>query len=260
MARSFNTTAGALMRGRQRQREYVATAMHALRTPLTTIQLAVGYISPDRPLPPEPRMRGLLDLIGRQLVRLNGLVGDILNATWIDAGELPLLMKRFDLRSIAVGSVKLFQSLSPEHVFHLSMPDEPLDLQGDRSRLEQVLNNLLSNAVKYSPLGSRVEMALSRAGDDLLVEVRDQGKGIAPEDRARIFQAFERGSATHEQAAGSSLGLWVSRRVIEAHGGHIELDSRVGRGSTFRVILPGEPLPEPRFTEESAQWPPYPGA
>jgi signal transduction histidine kinase len=119
-------------------------------------------------------------------------------------------------------------------------------LYGDRTRLEQVLNNLLSNAVKYSPLGSRIRVDLARKGEELTLEVSDEGPGIPPEDRARIFEAFERRSATHEEAPGTSLGLWVSRRMVEAHGGRMDLDSRVGYGSTFRVILPALlPLPEP---------------
>jgi signal transduction histidine kinase len=250
MARTFNGSADALVRTRQRQTEYVATAIHDLRTPLTAIQLAVGYIAPGRPLPPEPRLRQLVELIGRQLTRINGLIGDILNATRIEAGDLSLLRTPLDLRAIALKAVRLFRSLAPEHVIDLTMPPQPLMLHGDRARLEQVLNNLLSNAVKYSPFGSRVRVELARTGTELILEVSDEGPGIPPEDRPQIFEAFARHSATHEEAPGTSLGLWVSRRVVEAHGGRIELESRVGHGSTFRVILPAvPPPPEPAAAE-----------
>lgn len=253
MARTFNASADALVRSRQRQAEYVATAIHDLRTPLTAIQLAVGYIAPERPLPPEPRLRQLVDLICRQLTRINGLIGDVLNATRIEAGELSLLRNPLDLRAIALKSVRLFRALAPEHVIELKMPPQPLVLHGDRARLEQVLNNLLSNAVKYSSLGSRIRVDLARTGDALTLEVTDEGPGIPPEDRARIFEAFERHSATHEEAPGTSLGLWVSRRVVEAHGGRIELDSRLGHGSTFRLVLPLLPTPlEPAAAELAA--------
>jgi two-component system, OmpR family, sensor histidine kinase MtrB len=241
MAHTFNATARGLVQARQRQSQYVATVIHDLRAPLAVVQLATGYVSPDRPMPPEQRIRGLFELIGRQLTRLNGLIGDVLNATYIEQGEMTLLRSDFDLRPLVTASVHLFRELAPEHRFELTMPSQPLDLQGDRARLEQVINNLLSNAVKYSPLGSRVRVQLARAGDDLTLEVSDEGPGIAPEEREHIFETFQRRSATFEEAPGTSLGLWVSRRVVEAHGGRLELDSHVGKGSTFRVFLPAAP-------------------
>jgi signal transduction histidine kinase len=253
MARSFNATAEALMRARARQTEYLATAIHDLRTPLTAIQLAVGYIAPDRPLPPESRIRGLIELIGRQLTRLNGLVGDVLNASWIESGKLPLLRERFDARPIVAESVQLFRTLAPEHLIDLTMPSEPIMLQADRARIQQVLNNLLSNAVKYSPLGSRVRVNLACTGEQFTLTVSDEGQGIAPKDHAQIFETFQRTSATHGEAPGTSLGLWVSRRVIEAHGGRLELRSRVGHGSTFCVVLPAESLHTDAVAESASR-------
>jgi two-component system sensor histidine kinase MtrB len=249
MARSFNATAGALLRARQRQSGYVATAIHDLRTPLTAIQLAVGYLTPSRPLPPEARIRDLLRMIGRQLTRLNALTGDVLNSLQIEEGGLTLLREQFDLQAVASESVQMFRELAPEHVIDLEAPPEPLAYDGDRARLAQVLNNLLSNAVKYSPRGSSVRVELARVGGEIFLAVSDEGQGILPEDREGIFEAFERRSATHEAAPGTSLGLWVSKRVVEAHGGRLELESRVGRGSTFRVVLPAQPLAHLRAPE-----------
>jgi signal transduction histidine kinase len=241
MARTFNAVAGALVRARQRQAEYVATAIHDLRTPLTAIQLAVGYLGPERALPAESRIREVVSLIKRQLTRMNGLVGDVLNATWIEAGEMPLLSERVDLFQVASSSVELFRALAPEHLIDLQGPPGGAPpVRGDSRRLEQVVNNLLSNAVRYSPLGSRVRVELGELGEYVMLSVSDEGPGVAPEDRSRIFESFQRHSATHEEAPGTSLGLWVSRRVVEALGGQLELSSRVGQGSTFRVILPAE--------------------
>jgi len=242
MARTFNATASALVRARQRQADYISTVIHDIRTPLTAIHLAVSYFDPKRPLPSEPRVRDLIQLIERQLTRLNGLVGDVLNATWMEAGgELTLLRSEFDLRTVASESVQVFRALAPQHVIEETTPPAPIVLQGDRVRIEQVINNLLSNAVKYSPLGSRVRVAVARTRDDATVTVSDEGSGIAPEDRDRIFEPFQRRDATHGEASGTALGLWVSKRVIEAHGGRIELESRVGHGSMFRVVLPLDP-------------------
>src|SRR5262249_31835292 len=126
MARTFNSTAESLVRARQRQSEYVTNVLHDLRTPLTAIKLALGYIEPGRPLPPEPCIRELVALIERQLVRINGVVGDVLGATWIEAGELPLLRESVDLRAIASVCVQRFRELAPEHVIDLDMPSSPM--------------------------------------------------------------------------------------------------------------------------------------
>jgi signal transduction histidine kinase len=242
MARTFNATAGALVRARQRQAEYISTVIHDVRTPLTAIHLAVSYFDPHRPLPSESRIRDLVQIIERQLTRLNGLVGDTLNATWMEAGgELTLLRSELDLRAVASESVELFRGLAPQHVIALTVPEAPIALHGDRFRIEQVINNLLSNAVKYSALGTHVRVNVARAGDHAILTVGDEGPGVPPEDRERIFEPFQQRSPTHGGASGAALGLFVSKRVVEAHAGRMELESQVGRGSTFRIVLPMEP-------------------
>lgn len=239
MARSFNTAASALVRARRRQSEYVATAINELRTPLTAIQLAVSYLTSGRSLPPERRIRDLVKLIARQLTRVNGLTGDILNATWLEEeGTLTLICKHFDLRDLVSEAANLFRGLAPQHLIEVELPPVPQPYYGDRERLFQVLNNLLSNAVKYSPPGSRVNVRLSPSEERFALSVTDEGPGIPPEDREHIFETFRRHSATHEEAPGTSLGLWVARRVVEAHSGQMELESRLGEGSTFYICLP----------------------
>jgi signal transduction histidine kinase len=134
--------------------------------------------------------------------------------------------------------VELFQAPSRGDRFDLVLPDHEVQTRCDRVRLEQVLMNLLSNAVKYSPPGSRITVTLECNGDGAVLAVADQGVGIAPEDQRRLFDPFRRTETSRAAFPGVGLGLFVVRRIVQAHGGRIEIDSAPGRGSTFRVRLP----------------------
>jgi signal transduction histidine kinase len=237
IAIAHNTMADALAQTRQDQLRYVATVVHDLRNPLAAVQLAVGYVTPKRPLPSEGRIREIFDMIGRQLRRLNSLVGDVLNAVQIETGQIVLRKTTCDLGQLAEESVSLFRSMSPYHQLELSCSG-PTTLRGDASRLEQVLNNLISNAVKYSPHGSRVLVTVTGDDDWLSVAVSDEGPGISPSLQHQIFRPFSRGPSQHEEVAGIGLGLYVSRRILQAHGGTIEVSSSGGRGATFEATLP----------------------
>ncbi|HEX3902739.1 MAG TPA: ATP-binding protein [Polyangia bacterium] len=232
-----NTMADALARTREDQLRYVATVIHDLRNPLAAVQLAVGYVTPNRPLPSEERLREIFGMIGRQLRRLNSLVGDVLNAVQIEAGHIVLRKTTFDLGELAQEAVSLFRSMSPYHRFDLSRRGSTT-LRADATRLEQVLNNLIGNAVKYSPQGSLVHVTVGGEDDSLFIAVSDEGPGISPTLRRQIFRPFTRGPSEHEEVEGIGLGLYVSKRILEAHGGSIEVLSSDGPGATFQATLP----------------------
>jgi signal transduction histidine kinase len=124
---------------------------------------------------------------------------------------------------------------------HVELTERPLAVRGDANRLAQVVGNLLSNAIKYSDEGSVVALAAERRGDEVRLTVRDEGRGIPPEQQERIFTKFFRGDAGATGITGTGLGLAVSREIVEAHGGRIGFDSASGTGSTFWVELPGAP-------------------
>jgi signal transduction histidine kinase len=253
IASAQNEMADALARTRADQLRYVATVVHDLRNPLAAVQLAAGYVTPARPLPPEPRIREIFALIDRQLRRLNSLVGDVLNAVQIEGGDIVLRKTICDLGDIAEASVSLFQSMSPYH--HFELQREGLTrLRGDATRLEQVINNLVGNAVKYSPAGSLVKVSVSCEDERLFLWVADEGPGISPELAREIFHPFTRGPSEHEEVAGIGLGLYVSKRIVEAHGGVLEAFPTDGQGATFLMTLPRDlpamesearPLPRP---------------
>jgi signal transduction histidine kinase len=237
IAATQNEMADALARRRDDQLRFLATVIHDLRNPLAAVQLATGYITPERPLPPEPRLRSVFQLIDRQLRRLNSLVGDVLNAVQIDAGQLVLRRTVCDLGALAADCVALFRTMAPGHQFRLERDGETA-LFADATRLEQVLNNLVSNAVKYSPPGSQVEIDVRGAGDRVELAVSDDGPGVSPEVARLLFRPFSRGPSQHEEIAGVGLGLYVSKRIVEAHGGTLEVAPGDGPGATFLVTLP----------------------
>jgi len=237
IAIAHNTMADALAQTREDQLRYVATVVHDLRNPLAAVQLAVGYVTPRRPLPSDERIREIFGMIDRQLRRLNSLVGDVLNAVQIEAGEIVLRKTTCDLGELAEEAVSLFRSMSPYHQLDLSCTG-PTTLRADATRLEQVLNNLISNAVKYSPHGSQVHVAIAGDDDQVSISVSDEGPGIAPSLQLQIFRPFSRGPAQHEEVEGIGLGLYVSKRILEAHGGAIEVSSSVDQGATFKATLP----------------------
>ena len=232
-----NTMADALARTREDQLRYVATVVHDLRNPLAAVQLAVGYVTPKRPLPSEGRIREIFAMIGRQLRRLNSLVGDVLNAVQIEAGEIVLRKTICDLGLLAEESVTLFQSMSPYHQLDLSITGSTR-VRADATRLEQVLNNLIGNAVKYSPHGSKVHVTVIGEDEWVSIAVSDEGRGISPALQSQIFRPFSRGPSEHEEVEGIGLGLYVSKRILEAHGGSIQVSSSDGQGATFQATLP----------------------
>ena len=145
--------------------------------------------------------------------------------------------RQSNLRSLVGRVVELFRTVSNAYEIVLVAPEEPVSVDCDPTRIEQVLTNLLSNALKYSPNGGRVTVAIDAGGADVVIAVTDEGMGIAPDEREKIFERFHRAGKSSEEIPGVGLGLSLARKLVEAHGGRIEVESEVGRGSTFRVSL-----------------------
>ncbi len=248
MARTFNEMANSLARQQENQLTFLAGVAHELRNPLSALKLSTALAAPGRgELTPE-RMQRTLGLVRRQVARLDRMVGDLLDATRIEAGKLELQLEERDARVLAREVVELYQASDPSHPLHLTLPEEAVPLRADPARVEQVLSNLVSNALKYSPAGTRVDVAVWSQGEEVLFSVTDLGIGLSAEEKRHLFAPFRRSSNARERAPGVGLGLSVSRRIVEAHGGRIEVDSQPGRGSTFRVRLPhaiAAPAPQP---------------
>ena len=234
IAASFNAMVATLAAHEERRLAFLAGVAHDLRNPLMVLQLSTALGGPERT--PE-QLRQALTMANRQVERLDRMVGDLLDNVRIEAGQLELRLETRDAGAIVRNVFELYRHGAASHELTVSVPDGPILVRCDTLRLEQVLGNLLGNAIKYSPAAGRIHLRLESDGREATISVSDQGIGIGPEERDRIFDPFRRGKAD-QRIPGAGLGLSVARRIVEHHGGTIEVVSEPGRGSTFRVRLP----------------------
>jgi signal transduction histidine kinase len=223
--------------------EFLSIASHELKTPLTSLQLQVqslermGREQPERRVGDE-KIQHKIKVVTRQTKRLTALINSLLDVTRITGGRLELIRERTSLLEIVAEVVSRLGVAPPIEV---NAP-QPVVGWWDRMRLDMVVGNLVSNAVKYGG-GRPIEVTL-RAGDANAAELRvaDRGIGIAEAELSRIFERFER-AVPERHDGGLGLGLWIARKIVEAHGGRISVESRQGEGSTFTVTLPIEEPP-----------------
>jgi len=219
---------------------FFANMSHELRTPLNAI---LGYAELLRDglygdLP--DRAKGVLERVESNGAHLLHLINDVLDLSKLEAGELSLVLDEYSLRVVIEQVVGTTYSLAHTKGLRIEQEiEEPLPLgRGDERRLVQVLLNVLSNAIKFTDEGA-ISIRARAAGDMFEITVKDTGPGIAPEDQARIFEAFQQGDNTSTRLkGGTGLGLSISRRFIEMHGGVISVASKLGEGATFTILIP----------------------
>lgn len=236
-ARTFNEMAAALERQREAQLAFLGGIAHDLRNPLATLKLTAAIADADLPLPAERELRALFQRVDRQVGKLDRMVGDLLDAARVEAGKLSLELRRCDVRELVSEVVDQHRPGAPDHRIDVSLPAEPVPVRCDPIRIEQVLGNLVGNAIKYSPGGGRVRIGVTTEDGLARLSVADLGLGISAEDRPHIFEPFRRGSR-HDGIPGMGLGLSVARRIVEAHGGLLDVESAPGSGAVFHVRLP----------------------
>jgi signal transduction histidine kinase len=237
MARRFNEMAEAIARQRKERQTFIAGVAHDLRTPLAVLRMSTDLATRGPSLPPE-RMVKVLGAVGRQVDRLERMVGDLLDSASIEAGNVRLRLEEHDARIIAAEVAELYAATSATHVIDLAVPEGAVPLRCDGMRLEQVLSNLVNNAIKYSPEGGHVAIEVASRGSDVVFVVRDEGVGMTADDAARAFEPFRRSESLRDQVPGFGLGLFVVRKLVEAHEGRIDLRTAPGTGSTFEVTIP----------------------
>jgi signal transduction histidine kinase len=230
----------------QHKSEFLATMSHELRTPLNAILgfseiLAQGMFGTVNDKQAE-YLRDILES-GQHLL---SLINDILDLSKIEAGRMELEVSEFDLPQAISNGLTLVRERALRRGIDLrhAVDDRLGAIRADERKVKQVLLNLLSNAIKFTPEGGRVEVRAAAAGDAVEVSVTDTGVGIAPEDQAAVFEEFRQVGAAEKKAEGTGLGLALSRKFVELHGGRIWVESEPGRGSTFTFALPVTP-PEP---------------
>ena len=220
-----------------RLRRFVADASHELRTPLTSIRGFAELHRQGAVTAPEDLSR-LLGRIEDEATRMGMLVEDLLALARLDE-QRPLQLVDVDLAVLVADAVHDARAVQPARPLSTDVaPDVPV-LRGDEARLRQVLANLLSNAMQHTPVGAAVQVRLQARDAHVVVEVADQGPGMAPEVAERVFERFYRADPSRTRASGGSgLGLSIVAALVAAHGGRLELDTAPGRGAVFRVLLP----------------------
>ena len=216
-------------------------ASHELRTPLTTllvhIQAELRSLRRGGPVRERDEALRHLESTQRFALRLAKLIGELLEVSRIVWGRFQPEREEVDLAALVQESLarQEEQLQQARCLVHLEVKGT---VQGhwDRGRLDQVIDNLIGNAAKYGA-GKPIEVRLQGRVEDVLLEVRDHGIGIDPADHARVFERFER-AVSRKQFGGFGLGLWISRKIVEAHGGSISVMSQAGAGCTFSVELP----------------------
>ncbi len=233
VAHAYNRMADELVAQRRGQLTYLAGVAHDLRNPLATLEMGLNVIECYEGT---DRSRQTMSLMHRQVGRLSRMVDDLLDLTRIEAGKLELRPEPIDLRDHARDTAALYQPSAPTHQIVLELPDEPRMIHADPGRVDQVLNNLVSNALKFSPQGGTVYLRCERERAGASVSVRDHGIGMNKEEMRDMFAPFRRRAPG--VAPGAGLGLSVVRRIVEAHGGSVQVESERGKGTTFRVLFP----------------------
>jgi len=217
--------------------EFLAMLGHELRNPLASVRNAIVSASVD----PTRRERalGIARRGSDQLVRM---VDDLLDVARITQGKITLRRERVRLAGVVERAVETTREFVSERAHHLTvtLPDDALEVDGDQTRLEQVVVNLVTNAAKYTERGGHIDVVVAHEGGDAVVRVRDDGAGIAPDMLARVFDLFAQGERGLERASGGlGIGLTVVRRIVEMHGGRVDALSRgLGTGTEFVVRLP----------------------
>ena len=221
--------------------DLLATVGHELRTPLTAIRTSVGLLLDPGLAPNEAQRQQLLGTIGRSADRMQTLLTELLDLARLRSGRVEMERRRFDARDLAREVVAAIEPMvaARDQSLRIELPDVVVPVIGDRRRLEQALLNLAANAQKFSPSGAEVTIRVRRDADAVRWTVTDAGPGISAEEQERLFERFFVGvSDRHGAGGGSGIGLPTALAIAQAHGGGIEVESEVGRGSTFRLVVP----------------------
>ena len=219
--------------------EFVSVVSHELRTPLTSMRGSLGLLAAGVVADLPPQAKGLVDMALANTERLVRLVGDILDLERLTAGQVRLVRAEHALCDVVATAVAAVSGLAEAAGVGVEQQVHDTTAWFDSDRVVQVLVNLLGNAVKFTEPGGRVTVTAAPSGDEVRITVADTGRGIPAEKLREVFDRFaqvESGDARDK--GGTGLGLAISRSIVEAHGGRISVDSEVGVGSTFTVLLP----------------------
>ncbi|MGP1347220.1 MAG: sensor histidine kinase [Phycisphaerales bacterium] len=225
---------------REAQRMFLAHAAHELRTPLTNIRLNVEELVDNDPADEASRGEAV-NVISQESRRLESIVDDLLSISEIEAGSIQMRPGDVRLENLLADLQADYKAKSADKQISLSfeLPAKIAVIQGDRDKIELVMHNLLGNALKYTPSGGSVKVCYTDDEERIRIDVQDTGLGIGPDDIRQIFERFYRARDPRiEGIEGTGLGLAISRELVRLHGGDLLVESEVGTGSTFTMVLP----------------------
>ena len=244
LAVTLNKMLARLEEGVDDKRRLVADASHELQTPLAVMrtELDVSLGSPNL----GAEAIEVLESAREETDRMTRIVRNLLTLARFDEGTIQLLRKPINLGALAHDAAESLKMLGRERGVEITVEGEDIVVLADSEYIRLVVVNLIENAVKHSGAGTTVHVLLETAGDEVRLSITDTGPGIPEEDQPHVFDRFYRvDRARSKKSGGSGLGLAISREIVEAHDGRVELKSKLGTGSTFRIILPVVPPAKP---------------
>ncbi|OGO43916.1 MAG: hypothetical protein A2137_04450, partial [Chloroflexi bacterium RBG_16_58_8] len=218
--------------------EFLSNVSHELRTPLQSIS-GFTRLMLDGQVPDTETQQEFLQIVDRETLHLGNLINSLLDLSRLESGRFKINKRVMPVRQIIDDSINSFFTLARDKkiAFTEEIPPDLPEMDVDGERLRQVLINLIGNAIKFTDPGGRVDFRVIRENGNLLFKITDNGIGISGQDMQHLFERFYR--ARDEKArGGTGLGLFISKQIVEAHGGHIWAESQVGQGSVFSVTLP----------------------
>jgi signal transduction histidine kinase len=221
------------------QSDFIAEMVHELRTPLAALKAGATLL--QRPNIDDPLRQEIVSTIHQETERLSALTTDFLDLARLESGRTRLHIVVFDALELMEESANIVAHRAAERAIRIEVAGEHYNAEADRDKIKQVLLNLLTNAIKYNMEHGAIYCTVEIGSCDrscLLVKVRDTGYGISEEDQERIFEKFFRVASTADDTPGTGLGLSIAKRIVEAHGCEMRLESQLGVGTTFYFTLP----------------------
>jgi two-component system CheB/CheR fusion protein len=235
--------AAALREADRHKDEFLAMLAHELRNPLAPIRNAARALKMLGP--PDPQLQKLRNMIDRQVTHMSRLVDDLLDVSRITRNKIELHKERLELMTAVGRAVETSRPLidSRKHRLTVSMPSGPAQVEGDLTRLSQVISNLLDNAAKYTEEGGNISLTAEKLDSQVVIRVKDDGIGISPHVLPHVFDLFTQADRSLDRSQGGlGIGLTLVRRLVELHGGRVEAYSAgPGKGSEFVIYLPVAP-------------------
>jgi signal transduction histidine kinase len=222
---------------------FIDTLSHELKTPLTSIIAAAGLLAEELQNTADDSLKKLMQTIIHNANTLETRLAELLDIVKTGSGKLQLQFEPVDMKSLIQGTCLQVSPIlrNKDLKLNADLPESMPIIHGDGPRLEQVMLNLMTNAAKFTAHGGTITIRARQQDNGLVVDVQDNGIGIAREEQSRLFKPYSRLSSDRQQHPGLGLGLALSKQVVELHGGRIWVDSEPGKGSTFSFFVPRRP-------------------